>query len=222
MFRLSKHLVVPYLALALLLAISWACAGTGTSEPAQPPTVAQRVETQATDTPTPTPASEPTQSSGVGPRVNPSARGTSPSEPTQSSTVVRRVNPSARGTSPSEPTQSSTVVRRVNPSARGTSPGVSPEVEACLDNVPVYTNAQEDLIARQASARVYVTQDSTEQVMTFYRANLSDLDCTSTMMRVPGFYITCKKDTFGIRIKISAPDDGSPGTAISIECTLQE
>jgi hypothetical protein len=200
MFRLSKHLVVPYLALALLLAISWACTGTGTSEPAQPPTVAQRVETQATDTPTPTPASEPTQSSGVGPRVNPSARGTSPSEPTQSSTVVRRVNPSARGTSP----------------------GVSPEVEACLDNVPVYTNAQEDLIARQASARVYVTQDSTEQVMTFYRANLSDLDCTSTMMRVPGFYITCKKDTFGIRIKISAPDDGSPGTAISIECTLQE
>jgi hypothetical protein len=200
MFRLSKHLVVPYLALALLLAISWACTGTGTSEPAQPPTVAQRVETQATDTPTPTPASEPTQSSGVGPRVNPSARGTSPSEPTQSSTVVRRVNPSARGTSP----------------------GVSPEVEACLDNVPVYTNAQEDLVARQASARVYVTQDSTEQVMTFYRANLSDLDCTSTMMRVPGFYITCKKDTFGIRIKISAPDDGSPGTAISIECTLQE
>jgi hypothetical protein len=157
--RLSKHLTVPYLVLALLLPMLSACgetSGDGTS-------------------------------------------GVMESEPTQASTTTP-----PHADTPAESTPSST----------------SPEIEACLDSVAVYANAQEDPDAEKDGGRAYLTADSVGQVITFYRENPPSPDCQEILTRTGGAYFVCKKDNMIVHVTVSALRGGAQGSDILIECTF--
>ena len=105
---------------------------------------------------------------------------------------------------------------------------ISPELKACLDSVAVYANAKEnpdaEMISRGLSGgksgmRAYVTNDPTEKVIEFYKANPPNPSCTVIPIGNVGLTLACKKDNLNVKVTVSPPTAKSPGTSILITCS---
>jgi len=112
------------------------------------------------------------------------------------------------------------------PAPGGTLLPLSPEIKACLDSVKVYPNAKEDpnaavigrgLGAGKMGMRAYATQDSTERVVEFYKANLPNPNCQVISSGNTGLALTCKMDDLNLQVVV-ARSPKSPGTDILIQC----